>query len=209
MAKPRSTKGKSGSVRIIAGKWRGRRLAVSDAPGLRPTTDRVRETLFNWLAPDLVDARCLDLFAGSGVLGLECLSRGAASCQFVEANKAVANRLRSAVEGLLDKETNNAEVAIHVGGALEFLNRPLAEKFDVIFLDPPFNSGLSQKAVNLLEQSHCLAEPALIYIERHAKAEKMHVPSTWELYREGQAGESHYQLFQYDRKLSEQASPLL
>lgn len=195
MPKSKTAKGKSGGVRIIAGSWRGRRLPVHEAPGLRPTTDRVRETLFNWLAPDIRGARCLDLFAGSGALGLECISRGAASLQLVEANRSVASRLRDIAAELSKNQEIESNISIHVGDALAYLNSDLAEQFDVVFLDPPFDSDLSQQAANLLEANQCLAKTALIYIERHAKSSEIAVPSNWSLHRKGRAGESRYQLY--------------
>ena len=125
-----------GRVRIIAGRWRGRRLGVEDEPDVRPTPDRVRETLFNWLAPDLPGARCLDLFAGSGALGFESVSRGAAEAVLVDRSRAVCDRLRGECERL---GAGDGSVAVVEADALDWLARPRAgdTPFDIVFIDPP------------------------------------------------------------------------
>jgi len=183
---------KSSTIRIIAGSWRGRRLPVLDSDGLRPTTDRVRETLFNWLMHDIAGANCLDLFAGSGVLGIECLSRGAKFVHFVEQNRQVAKALDDNLNVLLN---DRSQVKLTIGSALDVLNANRVNQYDVVFLDPPFQSELLAKAIILLQESGCLNEGALIYIEQDSKQSSVVVPETWSLHREGKAGQSRYCLY--------------
>ena len=132
---PRSTGG-TGQIRIIGGQWRGRKLPVPDSAGLRPTTDRVRETLFNWLAPVLPEARCLDCFAGSGALGLEALSRYAGSATLLELERPVAQQLTKNLQTL--RASNGTVIQTNT---LNWLAQP-GEPFDVVFIDPPFRQGL-------------------------------------------------------------------
>ncbi|HEX7769334.1 MAG TPA: 16S rRNA (guanine(966)-N(2))-methyltransferase RsmD [Dokdonella sp.] len=173
--------GRGGRLRIIAGKLRGSRLAVPDSPGLRPTPDRVRETLFNWLAPWIEGARCLDLYAGTGALGIEALSRGAGSCVFVERDRGLGERLR---DNLARLRIDGARV---VGqDALYFLSGP-AEPFDLVFLDPPFEAGLWQEAARRLEEGGWLAPAALVHVESPADA-ALQLPPTWMLHRQARAG---------------------
>lgn len=177
----------AGELRIIGGTWRGRRLPVATAPGLRPTPDRVRETLFNWLAPRLPGSRCLDLFAGTGALGLEALSRGAASCVFVEASRAVLQQLEAA---LIRLEAAGAS-CIH-GQALDWLERA-AGPFDIIFLDPPFDGDLLGQAVARIEARALLAPGGRVYLEA-AAAQALPLPAGWTLLREQRAGEVRFGL---------------
>lgn len=152
-------------VRIIGGQWRGRKLPVLDADGLRPTGDRIRETLFNWLAPYIEGARCLDLFAGSGALGFEALSRGAASCDFVEVNGAVAKTLEA------NKQLLNAEGAqIHRKDWKAFLESDAGQRpWDLVFLDPPFEQNLHAKVEATISNNRCkFSEDCLIYREAPA-----------------------------------------
>lgn len=143
MKKP--THSGSGQIRIIGGQWRGRKLPVPDSPGLRPTTDRVRETLFNWLAPVMVDAHCLDCFAGSGALGLEALSRYAAQATLLEMDRAVSQQLQ---KNLATLKANNARVVNT--NTLAFLSQP-GTPHHVVFVDPPFRKGLLEETLQLLE----------------------------------------------------------
>jgi 16S rRNA (guanine966-N2)-methyltransferase len=181
------------SVRIIGGSWGGRRLRFPAAPGLRPTSDRRRETLFNWLAPDLPGARCLDLFAGSGALGFEAVSRGAASAVLVEASRVVATAL------------GDSRAALDAGGRIEivharvarFLARP-AEPFDIVFVDPPFDQpDLAAAACEELAGGW-LAPAASVYLEVTARAERPRVPSTWHLRREMVSADAQALLFSGD-----------
>ena len=188
---------RSNQIRIIAGEWRGRKLPVIDLPGLRPTTDRVRETLFNWLMHDVAGARCLDLFAGSGALGLECLSRGAKFVQFVESNRQAAQALQSSLTRLDSNETSD-RYSISLNQAERFLSVPPAAPFDLIFLDPPFASDALVHVSVALQESAWLAPQAKIYIEQSARAEPTALPSGWSELRSGSAGESRYALYQLD-----------
>ncbi len=177
----------AGQVRIIGGRWRNTRLPVADLPGLRPTGDRVRETLFNWLMPKLPGARVLDLFAGSGVLGLEAVSRGAAGAVLVERDPGQAARLREAV-GKLDA---TAQVEVVQGDALAWLPGAPAAAFDIAFLDPPFAAGLLPAALPALVPH--LAPGAWVYVE--APAEPAALPAGWTPYRQGRTRETCYTLY--------------
>ena len=177
-----------GRIRIIAGTLRNSRLDVPHAVGLRPTSDRVRETLFNWLAPVLDGARCLDLFAGTGALGVEAASRGAREVVFVERDFALAKAL----------EANLARLKVGVGKveqreALVFL-ATAPRPFDIAFVDPPFDAGLWRDACEALESRGWLAPHAYIYVEspRDVVPE---VPPSWTPHREGHAGEVRYALY--------------
>lgn len=184
---------KSNSIRIIAGKWRGRRLPVLDVDGLRPTTDRVRETLFNWLMHDVAGSRCLDVFAGSGALGFESLSRGAQEVHFFESNSAAAKNIDSNVE-LLQSDLQASNAKVINGDALKLLAGIAADPFDIVFLDPPFKADVIQQCVDLLESNGWLSETSLIYLE-YDKQRDFVLPSHWKLYREGTTVQSRYQLY--------------
>jgi 16S rRNA (guanine966-N2)-methyltransferase len=151
-----------GQLRIIGGQWRSRRLTVPSLPGLRPTPDRVRETLFNWLAPHLEGAWCLDLFAGTGVLGLEALSRGAAGAVLVDREPAAVVALQGHTQRL---QAAGAEVLL--SDALSFLARPPPRSFDVVFLDPPYQAGLLPACLDALQRGW-LQPQARVYIESAA-----------------------------------------
>ncbi len=186
--------GKStGKIRIIAGKYRGRKLPVLMAEGLRPTTDRVKETVFNWLMPYLSNANCLDCFAGSGSLGFEALSRGAAHVTLVELNKAAARQL-SANKTLLKAEN----LTICNTDVLSFLNlgSPNTNKafYDLVFLDPPFNQQLIEHTAKRLNNK--LSEQALIYVEMEANSNQ-EIPNSWHMIKQKVAGQVAYQLYQY------------
>ena len=177
-------------LRIIGGTWRGRRLRFPPSPEIRPTPDRVRETLFNWLAARVPGARCLDLFAGSGAIGLEALSRGAAHVTFVERDPAAAREIAARLE---EWGARTARVA-HCD-ALRFLGATPAEPFDIVFLDPPFGSALLEETVARLEQGRWLADDALIYIECPAASAAPALPGDWRLLKAKQAGEVGYDLY--------------
>lgn len=178
----------SGSVRIIGGRWRGTRLPVADAAGLRPTSDRTRETLFNWLDPILPGARVLDLFAGSGALGLEALSRGARHALLVEREPRLATSLVGVVEKL------GAGSAAHVvcADALAFLHAPLHGRFDLVFLDPPFDADLWVKALEALEP--WVTDNAWLYVESPADR-PLGIRSPWTLHREGATRNARHALY--------------
>lgn len=178
-------------VRIIGGEHKRRQLKVLDRPGLRPTPDRVRETLFNWLAPVVPGARVLDLFAGSGVLGLEALSRGAGWCDLVEKDGGAARLLQANLELL--RLTDRARV--HHQDALAFLRTRPTQPYDVVFLDPPYASDLLDQALAILAGDGWLGPEARIYVERPARLGPPPVPEGWELLRQGEAGEVGYYLY--------------
>lgn len=177
-----------GSVRIIAGHLRGSKLAVADRPGLRPSSDRVRETLFNWLQATTPGARVLDLFAGTGALGFEAASRGAAGVLMVERDPALAEALRANAARL-----KVASARVEVADALAWLRRPPGEAFDLVFVDPPFDAGLWAEALERL--GPWLAPGAWIYVESPANVTP-DVPAGWRLHREGRTREVRFALFQ-------------
>jgi 16S rRNA (guanine966-N2)-methyltransferase len=181
-------------LRIIAGSWRGRRLRFPAHTAIRPTPDRVRETLFNWIGGAVAGARCLDLFAGSGALGLEALSRGAAAVQFIEQDAAAARELARLLE-----EWGAAETGVRRVDALRFLDGTPAgtgAPFDIVFLDPPFDSNLAAAAAERLERGGWLAARALIYVECAARMGLPPVPAGWALKKAGRAGEVGYHLLE-------------
>lgn len=175
-------------LRIIGGRFGGRRLAFPDQPGLRPTPDRVRETLFNWLAPVMAGARCLDVFAGSGALGLEAASRGAAEVVMLERAAPVARQLTINAR-MLDA----AQIRVHRVDALQWLSGP-GEPFDLVFLDPPFADGLLGPAIERLHANGWVVPGARIYLEAPIRAELPSLPASWELIREKSAGQVRYGL---------------
>ena len=177
-----------GVVRIISGAWRGRRLQVPDVAGLRPTPDRVRETVFNWLRPWLSGACCIDLFAGTGVLCLEALSQGAARVVMVEKRPAIAASLRHSVAALA---AENAEVV--EADAIEYLAGPV-EQFDIVFVDPPFQSDLITRSSQMIEQHGWLVSGGVAYIEAPPEMATLPIPDSWELIRSQQAGNVGYHL---------------
>jgi len=168
---------------------RGRRWRFPDIADVRPTPDRVRETLFNWLGPRIVGSRCLDLFAGSGALGLESLSRGAAVVVFVEQHAVIARALSA-----LMTEWNVQGAQVSRSDAFSYL-RGTPQPFDIVFLDPPFAAGLLGPAAAQLEQKGWLAPGALIYLECAARETRPEVPSGWQALKAKQAGEVGYHLF--------------
>jgi 16S rRNA (guanine966-N2)-methyltransferase len=188
---PKGCKSRS-QLRIIGGQWRGRKLAFTPEPGLRPTTDRVRETLFNWLAPDIHGARCLDLYAGSGALGLEALSRGAARCDFVDTSSASLRQIQLHLNALGTANAGHCRP----GSALDFLASN-SDTWDIVFVDPPFGADLVEPSCALLNRPGLLAQAALVYVET-AKREQPDFPHSWTLHREKQAGEVCYRLFIVD-----------
>jgi 16S rRNA (guanine966-N2)-methyltransferase len=175
-------------LRIIGGTWRGRKLRFPASAAIRPTPDRVRETLFNWLGRAVHGAHCLDLFAGSGALGLEALSRGAAHVTFVERDAAAAHALR---ERLVEWQAGDARV--EHGDALRYL-AGAPRPFDIVFLDPPFASELLTRAALLLEKRGWLAADARIYLECAAREELPPLPASWRVLKAKQAGEVGYHL---------------
>lgn len=173
-------------LRIIGGRWRGRRLQFATVEGLRPTGDRLRETLFNWLQFYLPDARCLDLFAGSGALGLEALSRGAAQVDFVELNRRAAQTLREQLK-LLQADDGR----VHHSSAVDFLAAHRG-RFDIVFVDPPFAGDLWQQTLDALAPHLC--EGALVYVET-PRDTPLPTPGDWQLEKDKRAGQVQMRLF--------------
>ena len=176
-----------GRLRIVAGKWRRRLLNIAPVNGLRPTSERLRETLFNWLAPRIHGARCLDLFAGTGALGLEALSRGAAAVTFVEKSEEAAAMLRQACDEL------GADTAdIRCGDAIQFLRSNAGERFDLVFLDPPFADDSLTELCRLLTEHGCTAAGARIYLEQEKSSAPLDLPEGWVISQEKIAGNVRY-----------------
>ncbi len=176
-------------MRIIAGSWRGRRVNFPDIPGLRPTPDRVRETLFNWLQHFIAGTRCLDLFAGSGALGLEALSRGAMEVEFVEQVPAAARALQ---EQLIRLGCESKARVWHMGAA-RYLRTP-GKAFDIVFLDPPFGANALAEYVPMLDAGNWLNPGGLVYLENERAAGHLKLPAHWELLKSKSAGEVGYHL---------------
>jgi 16S rRNA (guanine966-N2)-methyltransferase len=186
----RTAKKAPGSVRIIGGQWRGRRLPVPDIESLRPSGDRCRETLFNWLQPFLRNAKCVDLFAGTGVLGIEAVSRGAAHAVLVEKSRAAATMLRRSVAVLA-----TAQVSVVEDDALGWLLQQAPASMDIVFLDPPFALNVAEKVIATLAQSQALRPGGLVYLESAAAGPVPAPGRGWEVLKEQQLGEVRMQLF--------------
>jgi 16S rRNA (guanine966-N2)-methyltransferase len=182
-----------GAIRIISGRWRGRKLPVLDVSGLRPTTDKNKEMLFNWLMPYIVDANCLDAFAGSGSLGFEALSRDAKSVTFIELDKQAARNLSDNIHLL---EIPAQQVKVKQGNAKQHLAQSHGP-FDVIFLDPPFNQDLLAAVIDIICQYQLLAEGAVIYIECEGQGSVYSAPVNWYLLKQKQTPQILSCLYQY------------
>jgi 16S rRNA (guanine966-N2)-methyltransferase len=177
-----------GKVRIIGGEWRGRRIPVADVPDLRPTPDRVRETLFNWLQATIPGSRCLDLFAGTGALGFEAASRGAADVVMLEKDRRAAETLRQSAELL-----HANQVEITETDALQWLEHATPKPFDIVFLDPPFQAGLWTAIVAKLAARPWLASNAVVYVEAPAK-QGIELPPGWDIMKQSRAGQVEFAL---------------
>jgi 16S rRNA (guanine966-N2)-methyltransferase len=177
-----------GFIRIVGGAYRGRKLKVADLAGVRPTPDRVRETLFNWLQPVIAGAHCLDLFAGSGALGFESLSRGAASVVMVDQSAPVIDLLR---QQMIEFGAKNAD--IYKATVPHQLKKPAA-LFDVVFIDPPFQEDLLSPCCTYLEENSFLADNAYIYLEAKETVTAEMLPANWELIKSKKAGLVAYHL---------------
>jgi 16S rRNA (guanine966-N2)-methyltransferase len=185
---------KRGQVRIIGGQWRGRLLSVPDSPDLRPTPDRVRETVFNWLTPFIHQARCLDVFAGSGVLGLEALSRGASYAELVDQSQSIVDHLK---ETIILLKTSQAQVyQASVPAGLHRTEKP----FNIVFLDPPYQSDLLLRTCFYLEEHRFLAQHAHIYLEAKHAIKDNDLPHGWRIIKVKQAGQVFYHLAYRERK---------
>ncbi|MFD2231905.1 16S rRNA (guanine(966)-N(2))-methyltransferase RsmD [Alkalimarinus sediminis] len=190
---PKQRKGSetTGTLRVIGGQWRSRRLSFSAVEGLRPTTDRVRETLFNWVAPVITGARCLDLFTGSGALGLEALSREAGSVTFIDQSSIATRSLKQNLQLL-----NATNATVINTDAVKWLKTETPESpFNIVFIDPPFRCGLVYECVEQLQSRPLLTSGAYIYIEIEKEAMRPNVPPNWQLHREKEAGQVRYMLF--------------
>ncbi|MBT9096198.1 16S rRNA (guanine(966)-N(2))-methyltransferase RsmD [Methylovulum psychrotolerans] len=176
-------------LRIIGGDWRSRQVLFDDAPGLRPTPARVRETLFNWLHYDLLGHRCLDLYAGSGALGFEAASRGAKQVVLVEQNPTVCRCLKSNADKLAA-----TQIQIVQTDAFRYLAGN-AEPFDVVFIDPPFSLGVAAQSCHWLEDKGWLSPHAKIYVESASNVPLTDLPTNWQVLKSKVAGEVAYQLF--------------
>lgn len=179
-----------GQLRIIGGEWRGRKLQFPAVTDLRPTPDRVRETLFNWLQMQIAGARCLDLFSGSGALGLEALSRGAREVVMVEQDRDAAAQIRQHLQTL-----KSSSGRVESGDVFRFLEGP-ATPFEVVFLDPPYRLGCLTQCCQLLEQNGWLSDEAFIYLEDSAQKGEPLLPGNWQLFRSKKAGDVGYYLAQ-------------
>jgi len=174
-------------IRIIGGEWRGRKLSFPDLPGLRPTSDRIRETLFNWLQLDIIGSDCLDLFAGSGALGFEALSRGAKSVTFVDSH------LQSIKQLWLNANVLGTNAEIVQKDALAYLTS-VDRAFDVIFLDPPFNQELLSPSLKLVHERSLLKTDAKVYVESEIKLDFEMISDKWRVIKDKKAGNVFYYL---------------
>ena len=178
----------SNTLRIIGGDWRGRKLEFPPSPNLRPTGDRIRETLFNWLAPDIRGSRCLDLFAGSGALGLEALSRGASHCTFLETSAIAINVI------------GNHLTQLNAGGRGRVVNTNALfwqdDPFDIVFVDPPFSEGLAIDSLSHLINNRLLRDRALVYLEVASTTSLEKMPASLSVVRDKQTGAVRYLLLE-------------
>nr|VFJ75566.1 MAG: 16S rRNA (guanine966-N2)-methyltransferase [Candidatus Kentron sp. FM]VFJ75744.1 MAG: 16S rRNA (guanine966-N2)-methyltransferase [Candidatus Kentron sp. FM]VFK22456.1 MAG: 16S rRNA (guanine966-N2)-methyltransferase [Candidatus Kentron sp. FM] len=191
---------RTGTVRIIAGHWKRHRLVIPNVPGLRPTPNRVRETLFDWLGHGVRGMRCLDLFAGTGALGFEAASRGAAEVVLVERHKTAVRDLEAGARILADREIPPGiapgvmpKITIIHSDALRYLEGP-AQHFDMVFLDPPFDSGLLETVCHFLNNGRWLGETTGIYLETRRSCPPPVLPAGWEITHSAVAGEVRYAL---------------
>jgi 16S rRNA (guanine966-N2)-methyltransferase len=187
------SRNRENSLRIIAGEWRGRLLDFPDIQGLRPTPDRVRETLFNWLQSYVQGANCLDLFSGSGAMGFEALSRGAAKVTMIEANKSAFLGLQRSVEIL----KGEAHVSLKHMDAFEFLKAEPEEQFDIIFVDPPYGKKWVSECLSWLAKQDLLRRHGRVYIEYESSlAPEQVIDEHWQLLKHKTAGQVTYGLLQ-------------
>ena len=187
--KQRRATGQSGNtVRIIGGQMRSRKVHFSDVAGLRPSPDRIRETLFNWLQPVLGGAHCLDLFAGSGVLGFEALSRGAASALLVERNTQILSCLREQVAALELQQ----RCQVREADGLQWLRTSPEQAYDIVFLDPPYRQGLLAESCELLASGGWVHPGSRIYLEAERELGEPQLPQGWTMLRSGSAGQTGY-----------------
>jgi len=194
---PKSKTAKPNQVRIISGMFRSRKLTFPTVPGLRPTGDRTRETLFNWLAPHIVGSRCLDLFAGSGALGIEALSRGAMQVTFIDTSTLACEALRRNLDLLDPSLLTSGKARIICANSLIWLDtqhQEVDKDFNVVFLDPPFDANIYKACCDVLDCSDLLAPDCLIYIEEPRKQDNPSTPASWQLHKTRTAGNVCYHL---------------
>lgn len=188
---PASNNKAPGDVRVISGKWRGRKLPVFNAEGLRPTPDRVKETLFNWLMQHIDGATVLDCFAGSGSLAIEALSRHAKFASLIERDRSLANHLSQNLQRL-----NGANAEVINQDCLAFLAKTATKRYDIVFIDPPFHKDFAQTCCQALENKGWLADAAFIYLEVEQELNVNFIPSNWLLIKHQQTGQLAYRLYQ-------------
>ncbi len=193
MPRQRKTKPRPNRVRIVAGEWRHRFIDVGEAPELRPTPDRVRETLFNWLGPEIAGSRVLDLYAGTGILGLEALSRGAEHCCFVEKNRSLCTQIKSSLEQL----EGQARATIACSDVEHFLNGQ-AQAADLVFLDPPYRDTAHRELCTLLEDNGWLRAGARLYLEQDQARAEPRLPERFSLLKNKKAGQVRFMLARYE-----------
>jgi 16S rRNA (guanine966-N2)-methyltransferase len=190
---PRPSAHQADTVRIIGGQWRSRKLHFTDVPGLRPTPDRVRETLFNWLQSEVVGANCIDLFAGSGALGFEALSRGASQCLFVDSHRQCIEDIKHNLE-----QFNASGGYTSLNDALQLLKASPSQfsprRFDIAFIDPPYATDFALPCCHLLADQEWLSDNAMIYIESASAIEEAQLPEHWRLHRQKKTGQVNYHL---------------
>jgi 16S rRNA (guanine966-N2)-methyltransferase len=178
-----------GRLRIVAGKWRSRVLDIADVPGLRPTSERIRETLFNWLAPTIQGARCLDLFAGTGALGFEALSRGATTVVFVDSSRRAIKTIENSAKTL-----NATGALVYCRDAVDYLRSAAPASFDIVFLDPPFADDSLEDLCQRLDETGVLAPGARIYLEQDRARPATPLPERWRVLKDKTAGNVRYRL---------------
>ncbi|MCF1426461.1 MAG: 16S rRNA (guanine(966)-N(2))-methyltransferase RsmD [Shewanella sp.] len=200
----------SGQVRIIAGLWRSRKLPIQDLEGLRPTTDRVRETLFNWLSGELPGARVLDCFGGSGALAMEALSRYASYARVFELQKNAVMQLQNNLKTLKCEQAD-----VIAGDSLQLLAQgPAGQRsvkdtqstkgFDIVFIDPPFRKGLAENSISALVTHQWLNPDAHIYVETESELQALPVPADWTQLKQKTAGQVCYRLYRYEPDTTEE-----
>lgn len=189
---PQSNNPKNNSVRIIAGQYRSRKLEFPSLEGLRPTADRIRETLFNWLQDSIQSETCLDLFAGSGALGFEALSRGASHVDFIEQSSSAANSIRDNIERLDAKNGN-----VYCSDAFEWLDTcaQRSKQYGLVFLDPPFKGEALTRAIVKLESTDLLRDGGLVYIEKEKQSNDNKLPDNWVELKSKKAGTVQFGLY--------------
>jgi 16S rRNA (guanine966-N2)-methyltransferase len=186
-------KPRPGRLRIVAGKWRSRLLDIADLPGLRPTSERVRETLFNWLAPGIQGARCLDLYAGTGALGFEALSRGATTVVFVDNSRRAIKAIEKSAKTL-----DASGAVVHCGDATDFVRGSAPASFDIVFLDPPFADDRLEELCRRIDEYGILAPGGRVYLEQDRAKPEIRLPERWRFLKNKTAGNVRYMLAALD-----------